>query len=889
MDSSLLATKCRIPPLARHVVRRARLIDALEREIVDSKLVLVVAPAGYGKTTLLAQWARATRLPVVWMSIGAEDNDPERFFRLLLAAWRVVQPSVSASPLGLLLGAMSPDRDAVLAAFIDVANGLPDHAAFVIDDCHLIEEPTTHTALSCLLDHLPPTCHVVLAGREEPPLPLARYRAHGELLEFRADALAFSREETGEFLNRRMGLDLAADEIASIRDRLEGWIAGLQLASLTLRRRGAAAPSAISGRQRFIADYLADDVMSHLGDGDRRFLLETSILDRLCAPLCEAVTGRNGSQDMLEALERASLFLTPEDDRREWYRYHRLFAEFLRHQLERSRPEDVARLHVRAARWLLHNDLPEPAFRHAVLGGDMRLVAQIGEAYIPTKLQCGEHRIVADWLAALPAEWRASHPMISLAEACHLLFSGAFDACARRLDAIEQQLALGQDADAPGQRAKVAVVRCAIACFQNDLPLAERYAEHALRDLPDDARSFRADTLQALGETYSRHGRWDDARTCFLKVFDVPPDPGFLARSAHVYGALADLELRRGRLRDAAAYWRQALASIQERANWGRLPLPVIGWVHLRMGELMYEWNEVTNAWGHLSDGLEHAELGGDMRAMIAGCVLASRVKLTEGDVAAAAEFLERARPLVERAAFPGWTSRFERCQVELWLAQGRLRTAVEWVDAMLASGALESRPECEIARLALVRVLLAGGDARSRLRARELLDHMLSAATAEGRTGIEIEALALRALAHWQAGDRSRAMIALERALRMAEPEGYVRLFVDLGLPMLRVLQEARARRVAPDYVTALLAAGGAASCGGQLGLPEPLSRREAEVLRLIAAGLTNREIAETLCISPETVKKHAASIYGKLGVGRRAEAAAKVQALGLLDERFS
>jgi LuxR family maltose regulon positive regulatory protein len=355
-----------------------------------------------------------------------------------------------------------------------------------------------------------------------------------------------------------------------------------------------------------------------------------------------------------------------------------------------------------------------------------------------------------------------------------------------------------------------------------------------------------------------------------------------------MFGALADLELRQGHLGDAAAYWSKALAAIQDRENWGRIPLPVIGWVYLRVGELQYERNELPEAWDHLSRGLERAELGGDVRAMIAGYLIAGRLKLTEGDVDAATAYLERARPLLEQAPFPDWTSRFERYQLDLWLAQGRLRAAVAWVDETLTAGVLEARSESEVAQLALTRVLIVKGDAPARDRALALLTRLLRDAEAEGRAGVQIEALALWALAHWQSGNRAGAMVSLERALRLAEPEGYVRLFADLGHPISRLLQEARSRDVMPDYVARLLAACGADLANAALTIgtpPEPLSVREQEVLKLIAAGLTNREIAETLSISPETVKKHTGSIYGKLGVRGRTEAALRAGRLDVLD----
>lgn len=888
MDSSLLATKLRIPPQTRSVVRRARLVDALEGAISDYKLVVISAPAGYGKTTLLSQWARASRVRVAWLSLSEEDNDPERFFRYLVAAWEEVQPEVRESPLGLLLGGIAPESESVLAAFINVANDVPGHTVFVLDDVHLLTEPSIHTALTFLLDHLPSTLHFVLAGRAEPPLPLARYRARRELREFGTEDLHFSVDETGDFLVRLMGLDLDPDQIVSLHAQLEGWVAGLQLMALTLQRhRDAAEPVVVNGRHRFIADYLSEDVLAHLPDDVRRFLLRTSILDRVCGSLCDEVAGTDGSQQMLELLERENLFLVPLDERREWFRYHRLFADVLREELRRRHPAEVSELHRRAARWYLARDLPEPAFRHAVDGDDFDDVVRIFDRYANAKLQSGEFRVVQRWLDSLPAAWCSAYPVFDLARAGLLAFTGALDACVRCVDDVEQRLARAKGEDARRQLAKVTAVRCAIACMQNDLTQAEAYADRALRDLPEEDLGFRPMIYGALGDSYRQNGRWGEAKACYLKVLGFPHTPVFRVESAHVFGALADLELRQGRLRNAAAYWGKAMTAIQERENWGRIPLPVIGWVYLRIGELLYERNDLADAWDHLSRGLERAELGGDTRALIAGYLIACRIKLTEGDVETAAAYLERARPLVDQSPFPDWVSRFERGQLEIWLAQDRLRAAVAWADAMQRGAVLEGRPDSETAQLALARVLIVKGDPPSRERATALVQRLLQAAAGEGRVGVQIEALALQALSYWNGGDRAAALTVLERALRLAEPEGYTRLFADLGLPMARLLQEAHARAVMPDYVPTLLAA-----CGGDLAylssgektLPEPLSVREQEVLSLIAAGLTNREIAQALVISPETVKKHTSSIYGKLGVSHRTEAAARARALNLL-----
>jgi LuxR family maltose regulon positive regulatory protein len=727
----------------------------------------------------------------------------------------------------------------------------------------------------------------VLAGRDEPPLPLARYRARDELLELRTEDLQFRAEETSAFLNHLLGLGLAADAIVALHGQLEGWVAGLQLASLTMRRRGEANPLVISGRHRFIADYLSEDVLSHLPEETHRFLLQTSILDRLCGSLCDAVTGTSGGQDMLELLERDNLFLVPLDDNREWFRYHRLFADFLRGEAHRQNPFEIAELHRRAGRWHLAHDLPEEAFHHALAGDDLDLVVQIFDQFESAKLHGGELRTLQAWLDSIPARWYAAYPLFGLTRAGVLAFTGALDACVRCIDDVEQRLAPAASEEARWQQARVTAFRCFVACFQSDLEQAEMHAAQALRDLRAEDQSLRADIYHALGETYRGHGRWQQARAHYLKVLDLTDAPAGGLWAAHVFGALADLDLLQGRLRDANSYWKKALAAVEEPANWGRLPLPVIGWVYLRLGEIYCERNELGDAWNFLSQGLERAKLGGDVRSLIAGYLLAGRLKLTEGDLAEATAYLERARPLVEESPFLDWTSRFERLRVDLWLAENGLRAATAWAEEMLADDTLGVRSESEVAQLAVVRVLIDIGDAPSIERATALLARLRQEAEVEGRAGIQIEALALQALAHRTSGDQTRAMIFLERALRLAEPEGYVRLFADLGPPMTRLLQEAHSRGVMPDYVARLLAACNAdfaPHAAGEWTLPAPLTRREQDVLRLIAAGLTNAEIAEALFISAETVKKHTGSIYGKLAVSNRTEAASRARDLDLL-----
>jgi LuxR family maltose regulon positive regulatory protein len=378
MNSDLLATKVRVPPQLRRAVRREQLTATLELGIPHYKLILATAPAGYGKTTLLEQWANSSRHRATWLAMSQEDNDAERFLRYLFVAWEAVQSELRDSELSLLLGSLSPDTGAVLTAFINAASATSEHLVFVLDDYHLVEEQAIHEALIFLIDHLPPTLHFVLAGRGEPPLPLARYRAMDAMVELRAEDFQFSRQEAADFLTRTMGLALSSDKTTALHEQVEGWVAGLLLTALTLQRRLTEADKlVVSGKHRFIADYLNEDVLAPLEPHKRRFLLQTSILDRLSAPLCAAVTGSDDSQAVLEMLERDGLFLVALDDSRQWYRYHRLFADFLYEQLRRHLPGDVLDLHRRAARWYLAHDLADQAFQHALAGDDVDLVIKI--------------------------------------------------------------------------------------------------------------------------------------------------------------------------------------------------------------------------------------------------------------------------------------------------------------------------------------------------------------------------------------------------------------------------------------------------------------------------------------------------------------------------------
>jgi LuxR family transcriptional regulator, maltose regulon positive regulatory protein len=888
MQPLLLATKVHIPQVAGGTIQRPRLVEALESGLPHARLILVAAPAGYGKTTLLSQWASTSQFPVGWLSLSREEDDLERFLRYCFRAWEQVQPEIRGSALGVMLEGGVGDVQPVLGAFINLANDTPGHTALVMDDLHLVEDASIYQALTYLLDHLPSSLHFVLSTRNDPPLPLARYRARGELLELRAEQLKFNPYEAGEFFTQVGRLDLGPGEVEKLQAQTEGWAAGLRLVQLAHRGwQGLDNPPGLTGKQRFVADYLSQEVLVGLPEDLQGFLLETSILSQLCAPLCEAVTGVEDGQALLERLERHNLFLSALDDSREWYRYHSLFADFLQEQLARRYPERVAELHRRAARWHLEQDLAEQAFQHALAAQDLKLMVSIFGRYTNAKLLAGEFRDLKRWIDSLPADWFSAYPALDLARAGYLAYTGAVGASQQVVDQVEKSLTPPQDEDTRWQMARVKAVRCFMACMVNDLRQAETFAGQALVDLPEEDLGFLPGIYAALGDTYRQNGLWEEARQSYLKALDFTHSPAVRIESAHLYGALADLELRQGSLRNAAGYWEKALASIRERGKWGRIPLAVTGWVYTRRAELLYEWNELDAAWQHLSRGMERAEIGGDLRTQMAAYLLAARINLARGETGHAADAMAQAGPLIEQAPYPEWAASYERLQLEVWSAQNRHKKALSWIENTLESGELDQRPESEAVELAIARVLIEKGDPQSIEQARRLLERLLGSAESEGRAGLVIEVLALLAWMSWRQGDEARAMNYLEHSLRVAEPEGYLRLFVDLGLAMGRLLQEARKRGVSVDYVTKILEAFGSglpSSSERFPALPEPLTPREQEILDLLAAGLTNREIAGKLVISPETVKKHVASISSKLGARNRTEAVARARELGLL-----
>jgi len=905
---ALLTTKLSVPRTRAPILPRPRLLARLD-DGARAALTLVCAPAGYGKTTLLVEWSRRGDWPPAWVSLDAHDNDAGRFWGYVCTALERLQPGVGAEALALLRSPQPPPIESILTVLINGLATLPRAGVLVLDDYHLIEDHAIHAALAFLLAHLPPRLRLVIAGRADPPLPLARLRVRGQLTEVRAADLRCTPEETAAFLRDVMGLALAAGDVAALEERTEGWIAALQLAALSVRGRadGPAFVAAFTGSHRHVVDYLADEVLARQPDDTHTFLLRTAILDRLCGALCDAVTGRGDGLAMLESLERANLLLVPLDDERRWYRYHHLFADVLRQRLRRADPTGVPELHRRAAAWYERECWVTEAIGHALAAGDTAWAVRLAEEHVETAVLRSEIAAVRHWLALLSGDVVQPRPRLCIAAAVVALVGHDLEAvepwlrdAARALDmgdGDEASAALGPSYEV-GKPAEglfadlplaIVVIRGTLARLRGDAARAIAFARQALARAPDTGY-LRGVAAWDLGLAYWMRGDLAAADRALgelgARVTPAGPVEALYAPLLNLYYQ-GRVQIAQGRLPAAAATYRRAQ---HLGAPEGRPLLPAAGWAEVGLGEVLREWDDLDGATRHLRAGLDLGARVGDAAPLAQGYVALARVRQAQGDAAGALDAIETARQLAPDADVIHLFNPVEAQRARLWLLQGDVAAAARWVRerGLREDDALSYAREA--AHVVLARVLLAQGAPRD---ARALLDRLCMQAEAGGRMGSAIETLALRALAEAACGDLAAALATLGRALALAEPEGYLRLFVDEGPAMAVLLRRAAAEGLSPAYARRLLAA--AASPGSPApasstrpamahSLPEPLTPREREVLELLAAGARNGEIAARLYVTLNTVKKHVGHIFGKLGVGNRTEAVARARALGLI-----
>jgi LuxR family transcriptional regulator, maltose regulon positive regulatory protein len=896
VPQTLVTTKLRPPRTRPILVERQRLHDALARG-EKRKLTLVSAPAGFGKTTLLVEWIMGrsgNERSVVWVSLDESDNDPARFLSYLVGALQNDEEDVGEGILASLRAPELPPIETVVGALINELAGAEREVTVFLDDYHLIDYRLVHEAVSFFLEHLPENVHLVIATRTDPPLPLSKLRARAQVTEIKAADLCFTTDEAAALLKDVMGLSLSAEDIAALEEATEGWVAALQLAAISMQDREDVSGfvRAFSGSNRHVLDFLADEVLERQPEGVRGFLLRTSVLERMSAPLCDALTGRDDGQEMLEKLERQNLFVVALDDERVWYRYHHLFADFLRGRLRHESPGLAGELHLLASGWYEDNGLAAEAIGHALSAPDHDLAARLIEEGIEGAVERGEGTTALRWLEALPTEAKRRRPRLFVEHAVALVITGRPEDAEPLLNEAERT-ASGATEDGEEGRLLLgfaSTVRSWRARLRGDAPEAVELARRALSLLPDEEAHLRNYAAVRLGDALRAVGDLAAAGEAYAEAAEI----GSAAR--HAYGRLAGMVMHarvraeQGRLREADQEFRRALRLLTE----GGFELsPAAGMVHLGMGALLYERDDLDGAERALERGVELAERTGDVSTLVWAYVTFSRNKRARRDERGA---LESARQAVRVARDSGADLQIALAtswMVRLLLARGDLAQAVGLEQERTACAQNAADAAQAVDRLTSARLLHARGRHREAL---PLLEKLGAMAEAAGRTGDLIEILALQALAQWAGSRKERAVSTLAGGLDLAEPEGYVRTFVDEGasmgdllLAMLEARQSGRleaAGRISVSYLAMLLTAVAQATTAPAADerLPEPLSERELEVLALITSGNSNREIAAKLFLSTGTVKTHINRLYRKLGARSRTQAIARAREIDLL-----
>jgi LuxR family maltose regulon positive regulatory protein len=909
LDNSgpLLETKLYVPRPRRGLVARSRLIERLSRG-AQSKLTLISAPAGFGKTTLLAEWlaaAPAGERSVAWLSLDHGDNEAASFWAYLIAALQTAAPGVGSRALSLLQSPQPPPIEPILATLLNDLGAVTNDVVLVLDDYHEVDAHDIQGGMAYLLDHLPPRVHLVITTRADPALPLGRLRAGGELVEIRAADLRFTPDEAAAYLNDAMGLDLAAGDVAALEDRTEGWIAALQLAALSMQGRDDIAGfiAGFAGDDRYIVDYLVEEVLHRQPEPVRSFLLETSILGQLSGPLCDAVTGRDGGKAMLEALDRGNLFLVPLDDRRRWYRYHQLFADVLRARLLDERPGRVSELHRRASEWFGNSGDTSEAIRHAMAAGDVARAADLVELAIPATVQQRQEATLRGWLEALPDELLRVRPVLSNAYAGSLLVRGEVEGVEERLRDAERWLGATDEA-AEGQAARagsmvvvdeaafrrlpgsVAVHRAGQALILGDVAGTAAHARRALDLVAEDDHLARGGAAGLLALAAWTSGDLEAASGRYAAAMASLEKAGHLSDVIGCGLALADIRLAQGRLGEALRIFERGLALA---TGQGGPVLRGAADMHVGISTILRERDDLEGARRQLLQGGELGEENGLPQNRYRSRVAMAAIRHAEGDLDGALELLDEAGRLYV-GDFSPEVHPVAAVRARVWIAQGKLSEAEGWAREHGVTAADELGYVHEFEHATLARLLLAQGT-RDRAghgigEATELTERLLAAADDGGRKGSAVDILVVQALARHAGDDPAGALDSLAHALALAEPEGYVRVFVDEGPSMTDLVREAAKRRITPTYVRRLLAAFGDPGDSARVrqALVEPLSERELEVLRLLATDLDGPAIAAELVVSLHTVRSHTKSIYAKLGVNSRRAAVRRAAELGLL-----
>jgi len=898
----LLSTKLYLPLTRPELVPRLRLVTQLN-EGVHHKVALVSAPAGFGKTTLVSEWARnlqadSTANTVSWLSLDAKDNDLVRFLKYFITALRRgegIEPDIGKGALEMLQYPQPPSSEDILTSLINEIADIRKKIIFVLDDYHLIEDQSIHEALAFLIKFIPQQMHLVITTRQDPNLSLGRLRARGQLTELRAADLRFTSAEAAAFLNQMMGLKLLPEDIAALETRTEGWIAGLQLAAISMQGHKDAASfiKSFTGSHRFVLDYLIEEVLEQQSEEIQSFLLQTSVLDRLTGPLCDALTRQDKGQAILEMLEQTNLFIVPLDSERCWYRYHHLFGELLRERLIQSQLEQLPILYHRASEWYEHNAFIDEAIEYALRSKDFERSTCLIAAQADEIWERGEDTKLLRWLDGLPAEVLFSKPHLCIFHAWSLFATGRQDIAARCLQAAELSLDSGNvsenamidqeqlsNSEKRKLRGRVATTRAFLAFYKGDVPGLIQYAHQALEFLPEEDLSWRSTAFNVLGDAHDFMGDVAATHKARLDALEVNQAAGNSYQIIIAQMKLAINLRHQGHLRQVVEICQQQMQFAIEN---GLSQSIVSGMLLGIWGEVLAEINDLDGAIQKARKSVKLTTRGGDLAMLAWSYQCLTRVLYSMGDFAGAEETIHEMENTARKYDVPVWVMNIIAAwQARIWLAQKKLASVSQWVKerGLESGGEITYLHEREY--ILLARILLAQGKLDE---ASTLLQRLLVLTKSGERTFRVIEVLLLQALAFQVQGDLAQALVVLEQALILAEPGGFIRMIVDEGPSMERLLKKMKVEdgRLR-EYIHKLLQVFASPSSPRQQPLIEPLSGRELDVLQLISEGLTNQEIAARLYLSLNTVKVHTRNIYGKLGTNNRTQAAAKARELEIL-----
>jgi LuxR family maltose regulon positive regulatory protein len=882
-ETPLILTKFYVPPVQKDLVERSHL-HALLAGGIHQPLILVSAPAGYGKSALVAEWVTQLHLPFAWLTLDEADNEPLRFFLYFAAALQKADPSIGTEWMALLQANQLPPQETLLTLLVNDLLGMKFELVCVLDDFHSIQDAFILATLLKLITLQPPTFHLVMITREDPALPLGRLRAHNQLTEIRANDLRFSKDETRHLFLDLMGIRLSDRDLSSLEERTEGWVVGLKLAGLSMR--GSKDPSLIisslNGNHRHILSYLTEEVLKIQPARLQEFLLQTSILTKLNAELCNAVTGQTDGAEILERLFSSNLFIIPLDDEGLWYRYHHLFADLLVSQLKRSQPERVKELHARASRWYECQSMAQDAIDHALTGEDFGRAMPLLEEHTWVLLNQGYVSRIEAWMQVIPAEWHTQSPRTNLGFAWMYMLRGNFPRVVPYLQRAESALENRQDSkENANMRAECLALRANLLQAQGKITESIEAAQRSIQLAdPADARLLGLAYL-GLGAGYRQAVDFDRAVDALQRAVHASRVSGDAVTGALATTHLVLMSIQHGRLRFAAEVSSQIL-KWTESSN--AAPPPIIGAVYGALGLVYYEWGQIEQARDYFLRGIHWGTFLGHNASLIYTKLNLVRLLQAEGDFDNASQTMREAAELVQAGA-PGWLKPLLIAQqANLYLAEHNLVEA----ESVLRQGGITPETQAahasDVIHLAWLRLLLRRGKAADAQQGIRLARQILSLAESGQRNATALQAWILGALLHSAAADPKTSLLWLERALEQAEPEGYIRVFVDEGKPLAALLQH-----VSPSaYVKKILAAFPSSHGTGNV-LPltekpiEALTERELDVLRLLSMGLTYAQIAERLVVSLNTVRYHVKGIYAKLAVEKQVQAVERGRALGL------